>query len=326
MAKQLITIGTPGAGGGDPAHAAFKKINDNATELYNAAIPDTEEKKTQARANLGLGTAATKNVGTAAGNLLEVGGLGLGGDAVLYPGVGSAAGFEEYHKKRSGFFFSNTPGISLNGGVLPQYAAYMVSVLDGGGFFGIGGEILGKEIFAIQGAVGNSAYPVTKYALLHTGIYTVDGNGFIKSASPVVKLFADKIELNSEGQLQDITFEKLGVGDYLVKGSLGFAQIGWYIEMPKDANGNVLVAVVYEQLENNDISVKTYAKKFDDETGDIVANLTKPRDIPAGRWIDIRLQELPQPEVQISESNTPPDFQPTNLAQAVAEALNYDSQ
>lgn len=62
MAKQLITIGTPGAGGGDPAHAAFKKINDNATELYNAAIPDTEAKKVQARANLGLGKAATKDI------------------------------------------------------------------------------------------------------------------------------------------------------------------------------------------------------------------------------------------------------------------------
>lgn len=35
MAKQLITIGTPGAGGGDPAHAAFKKINDNTNDVYS---------------------------------------------------------------------------------------------------------------------------------------------------------------------------------------------------------------------------------------------------------------------------------------------------
>ena len=96
---------------------------------------------------------------------------------------------------------------------------------------------------------------------------SVDPNGFIKNASPIVSLYADKIELNDEAQLQPITFEKLGVGDYLIKGSTGFAQEGWYIEMPKDANGNVLVAVIYEQLANNDISVKTYAKKFDEETG-----------------------------------------------------------
>ena len=68
--------------------------------------------------------------------------------------------------------------------------------------------------------------------------------------------------------------------------------------MPKDANGNVLVAVVYEQLDNNDISVKTYAKMFDEETGDIVANTAKPRDIPATRWIDLRLQALPQDDTQ----------------------------
>ena len=137
------------------------------------------------------------------------------------------------------------------------------------------------------------------YHLIRTSQNTsVDGNGFIKNASPIVKLFADKIELNDEAKLQPITFEKLGVGDYLIKGSLGFAQEGWYIEMPKDANGNVLVAVVYKQLANNDISVKTYAKMFDPDTGDIVANTAKPRDIPSTRWIDLRLQALPQPDIK----------------------------
>ena len=120
----------------------------------------------------------------------------------------------------------------------------------------------------------------------------VDANGFIKAASPIVELFADKIESNDEAAQQKITFVKNGVGDYLIKGSTGFVQEGWYIEMPKDANGNVLVAVVYKQLPNNDISVKTYAKKFDEETGDILPNLDKPRDIPETRWIDLRLESI----------------------------------
>lgn len=120
---------------------------------------------------------------------------------------------------------------------------------------------------------------------------TVDANGFIKSASPVAKLFADSIELNDDAQKQPIALEKLGVGDYLIKGSLGFAQEGWYIEMPKDANGNVLVAVSYAQLENNDISIKTYKKKFDIETASIVPDLENPVDIPEGRNIDIRFHE-----------------------------------
>ncbi|HAV3036646.1 TPA: phage tail protein [Acinetobacter baumannii] len=129
------------------------------------------------------------------------------------------------------------------------------------------------------------------YALRGEHNTTVDANGFIKSASPVAKLFADSIELNDDAQKQPITLEKLGVGDYLIKGSLGFAQEGWYIEMPKDANGNVLVAVAYKQLENNDISIKTYKKKFDIETASIVPDLENPVDIPEGRNIDIRFHE-----------------------------------
>lgn len=131
--------------------------------------------------------------------------------------------------------------------------------------------------------------------IYHTGNVTKDANGFLKGASPVVDMYDNKIGLNHDAEQQGgITFEKLGVGDYLLKGSLGFAQEGWYIETPKDANGNVLVAVVYEQLANNDLSIKTYAKRFDDETGDIVANLARPRDIPVGRFISLRLHELPK--------------------------------
>ena len=134
----------------------------------------------------------------------------------------------------------------------------------------------------------------------HSGNTSVDSNGFIKSASPIVQLYANKIELNDEAQQQNIEFEKLGVGDYLIKGSSGFAQEGWYIETPKDANGNVLVAVVYEQLENGDISVKTYDYMLN-KKGRIVADTETPLDIPENRWIDLRLQELPQPEIEVTD-------------------------
>jgi hypothetical protein len=36
MAKQIVNIGTPDKGNGDPLRTAFGKINDNFTELYNA--------------------------------------------------------------------------------------------------------------------------------------------------------------------------------------------------------------------------------------------------------------------------------------------------
>ena len=133
-----------------------------------------------------------------------------------------------------------------------------------------------------------------------SGNTTVDSNGFVKSASPIIQLFADKIELNDEAKLQNITFEKLSVGDYLIKGSSGFAQEGWYVETPKDANGNLLVAVVYEQLTNGDISVKTYDYMLNNK-GRIVADIETPLDIPENRWIDLRLQELPQPEIEVTD-------------------------
>ncbi|MDF8282472.1 phage tail protein, partial [Acinetobacter baumannii] len=149
----------------------------------------------------------------------------------------------------------------------------------------------------------------------------VDANGFIKAASPIVKLFANSIELNEDAKDQEITFEKLGTGDYLIKGSLGFAQEGWYIEIPKDANGNTVVAVLYETLENGDLSIKTYKRKFDFDIAAVVADLDNPLDIPTGRWIDIRLHEEPVPEPEEPLSETPVEFQPTNLSQAVAAAM-----
>lgn len=90
MAKQLITIGTPGAGGGDPAHVAFKKFNDNATELYNQLGVDPQGNLPDAlpitKGGTGASTAAEarQNLGTPARN--EVIGLGhsyvYGGDIV----------------------------------------------------------------------------------------------------------------------------------------------------------------------------------------------------------------------------------------------------
>ena len=112
------------------------------------------------------------------------------------------------------------------------------------------------------------------------------------------------------------------MGNYLLKGSLGFAQEGWYIEVPKDANGNTVVAVEYSTLDNGDLSIQTFKRKFDIEKAAIVADHDNPLDIPEGRWIDIRLHEEPEPVPEEILSETPVEFQPTNLSQAVAAAMN----
>ena len=266
MAIQTVKTGAAvNDGTGDDARTAFTKINQNFTTNSHAA---------------------SRLVGTATGNVMEVGAYGLGARLVL----SDATIFNE------GFYITAN-GLE-NGAPSKAVAGYVdVKSIKNSlwGMMHYQNITDGRHWFKLRDSSG----VVGDWKEYRTTVNTsVDGNGFIKAASPIVKLFADKIELNDEAAQQKITFVKNGVGDYLVKGSTGFAQEGWYIEMPKDANGNVIVAVVYEQLANNDISVKTYAKKFDEETGDIVANTAKPRDIPATRWIDLRLQELPQDDTQ----------------------------
>ncbi|RSQ53125.1 hypothetical protein EA702_15765, partial [Acinetobacter baumannii] len=135
------------------------------------------------------------------------------------------------------------------------------------------------------------------FYLYHSRNTTVTADGTLKAASPIVKLFADRVEMNEEASEQPISFEKLGIGHYLVKGSSGFAKIGWWVEVPSDSNGNKICAIKYQQLENGDIEIKTFMRKFDIESASVVADEENPIDIPDNingeqRWIDIRLNPI----------------------------------
>lgn len=292
MAIQTANLGTaPTGAGGDTFRSAAAKYNENFSNQQHAA---------------------SRLVGTQAGNVMEVGAFGLGGKSTM-PLESS-----KYATTGLGYFLSKDVGDTSG---TPEYQM----VLTGGwGDATHGFQLLVGLNGANQIGYRNWSQSLSKWGsyskIYHSRNTTVDGNGFIKAASPIVKLFSGKIELNDEAQRQNIEFEKIGVGDYLIKGSTGFAQDGWYVETPKDANGNLLVAVVYEQLENGDISVKTYDYMLN-KKGRIVADIEAPLDIPEGRWIDLRLQELPQPEIEMPESATPPDFQPTGLAEAVATVM-----
>lgn len=330
MAKQTINQGTaPTGAGGDTFRSGSAKLQANDDEIYSqlgataqgvlpAALPVNKggtgaSTAAAARTNLGLGSAATANLTTSAtdstaGRVMKVGDFGVGSIAPPFLNLSESdtslpTGFYVFPP---GSVFPATQVCSLS--YNPSYSVQFAFVNQGGN----------PILKARRYGVGNWGGMTTYYCDKNT---TVDGNGFIKAASPIVKLFADRVELNDEAEQQDIVFEKLSAGDYLIKGSSGFAQEGWYVETPKDANGNVLFSVVYTTLKNGDISVKTYKKKFDFETVSIVADLDNPVDITENRWIDLRLQELPQPEIEIPEPIAPPDFQPTGLAEAVATVM-----
>ena len=270
MAIQTVKTGAAvNDGTGDDARTAFTKINQNFTTNSHAA---------------------SRLVGAATGNVMEVGAFGLGHLTVPATSLNTLNQTGFYSTSASwdnsvyaGTVFPNQ-GIAIN--VSTFSAKYNIQIWNP------------IQSIAPHIRIKNNDVWGNWVAFLTKSNTQTDANGFIKSASPVVSIYADKIELNDEANLQPIKLEKLGVGDYLIKGSLGFAQEGWYIEMPKDANGNVLVAVIYEQLENNDISVKTYDYMLN-KKGRIVPDLKTPLDIPESRWIDLRLQELPQDDTQL---------------------------
>ncbi|MDQ8995009.1 hypothetical protein RFH54_03455 [Acinetobacter soli] len=277
MAIQTINIGNnANDGAGDPARSAFNKVNQNFTNNTHAA---------------------SRMVGVEAGNVMEVGAYGWGSnrgraisstsDSAL---LGSLKGVTQAFRN-----------VGISSGYFSQWTVGLFCQV-GDGVFAIGSSINSNRISVLKGTENN-----TQYGFLYSNFNTtVDANGFIKAASPIVKLFADKIELNNEAADQNIVFQKIDLGHYLIKGSSGFAQEGWYIETPKDANGNILFAVNYEQLENGDIEVKSYKKRFDLESASIVADLENPVDITLNRWIDIRLQEVPKPvpEMPTEEVNS----------------------
>lgn len=273
MAIQTVKTGAAvNDGTGDDARTAFTKINQNFTTNSHAA---------------------SRLVGTQAGNVMEVGAFGVGADFPLRTGSSTSNENLAVFDFKNGeiFYYSDIDASGVSYG--PSSWKGQIAVSPNG-------------VIYARGTVAGGAFQSTWHIAKTTKNTTIDGNGFIKAASPIVKLLADKIELNDEAQQQNIEFEKLGVGDYLIKGSSGFAQEGWYVEAPKDANGNVLVAVIYEQLANNDISVKTYDYMLN-KKGRIVPDLETPLDIPAARWIDIRLQELPQTDVSPADETVATD-------------------
>lgn len=251
-----------------------------------------------ARTNLGLANSAT---------IAAIGSAGTASAQGLIPLLGST--YNPTNNQRAfTFASSNTPAISgavdgsfstpivVSNGGNNSASAVMVFVRDGNyaNYFGIDQDN--------RWAHGGWSSGAVRFLFWSEQNTTVDGNGFIKKASPIVRV-ADTIDKMPESftennfvvcgygsanvEAEGCTINKIDVGVYEVVGSLGLASDGWQIEIPQDLNGNRLCFVTTEQNEEGVITVKVNKKKFDMDTASVVAG--DPMDIPEGRWIDLRL-------------------------------------
>lgn len=141
---------------------------------------------------------------------------------------------------------------------------------------------------------------ITVMELWHSHNTTVDANGFLKRASPVVKIFKDgSYETNDESA--GVTVTRLDVGQYLIEGCEGLnSDAAWGgidggFEIPTDRNKQPLIWLDYEVNAEGSVLVKTYhrthpfalafARNELDEFAD-----GDPVDIPADQFVSVRVE------------------------------------
>ena len=225
-----------------------------------------------------LGTAASRDVGTAVGNVMEVGAFGVG--------TGQAQSQSDDYNNLIGsrilfdYRSLSAPNAPTGG------SRYVINL-------GLDGAQNGFQ-FACRASNNQiSVRSVNSFTqvggwtdLLSGSNTTVDGSGFIKEASPIVKLYADKIEANDYKEIEECAFERVGTGHYIIRGAPLLSRDGWYIETLKDRNNNIYFTLDYEELEDG-LHVKTYTPDY--STGR--ATNGAPVDINEGRFVTLRFEE-----------------------------------
>ncbi|MBQ4967703.1 phage tail protein [Citrobacter werkmanii] len=137
-----------------------------------------------------------------------------------------------------------------------------------------------------------------------------DTNGFYKTSSPIIKIWGDgTTELNSESE--GATVVRVDTGVYKVSGVLGFNSSpewgganGGY-SVPQNGNGLPLLWLDFEIAPDGDITIRTFHRthsnapefarnligiKNDDGSFTETVKDGDPVDIPAGRWVDLRVE------------------------------------
>lgn len=179
-------------------------------------------------------------------------------------------------------------GSSLLSRVGDTYATFSVNHLNGNLRVSGGG---------VTGGIASTNYINNIWGTRNT---TVDVNGFIKQASPIVKIFGNggyETNIDSEG----VTVKRLDEGVYEVSGCLGLnSDASWGgvdggFEIPIDRNKQPRVWLDYEIKEDGSILVKTYHRTHSTSPAFARNEIEgfsdgDPIDIPSDAFISVRVE------------------------------------
>ncbi|HCR0869964.1 TPA: phage tail protein [Enterobacter roggenkampii] len=258
-----------------------------------------------ARTNLGLGTSATKNTGKTSNDVMQPGmfGLGLANGAITTNSTNfSSLVNDNFTTQGTGLCaFRNDAQVTSGDTPFYQYSPSLFfrtrdtfAVLN---FHFNGGPI---RVFAGGISETNLIITTNGRTLWDTKNTAVDSNGFIKQASPVVKIFTDgKYETNDESE--GVTVTRLEIGQYLIEGckalnsDAAWGGIDGGFEIPTDRNKQPLIWLDYEVNADGSVLVKTYhrehpsAPAFARNERDGLAD-GEPVDIPADQFVSVRVE------------------------------------
>ncbi|HGN0358472.1 TPA: hypothetical protein ACKRIM_004193, partial [Proteus mirabilis] len=108
---------------------------------------------------------------------------------------------------------------------------------------------------AIDGVAYNYNLPTSSGTLWNTGNTTIDPQGFIKKASPIIDINPDGT-FTTNDESEGATVTRVAQGEYLIEGVLGFnSDAGWGgvdggIEIPLDVNKQPLIWVDSKVMED----------------------------------------------------------------------------
>ncbi|EAS9559182.1 phage tail protein [Salmonella enterica] len=259
-----------------------------------------------------LGSAASKNTGLNSGDIMTVGSFGIGAKDGAYAFEVNDFGAVQVAMSGSGLRTYRNNGFLGDGD--QSIAQYSPTIWVGTGDTWASLSLPYSPAGKIAVASGSESAGRMVVRLLWDNSNTVvDGNGFIKQASPVVRIFSDGgYETNDESEGLVVT--RIQTGEYLIEGCTGLnADAAWGgidggFEIPVDRNKLARIWIDYEVNADGSVLVRTYhrvhpsAPPFAQNrigNTDISGMFTEtvadgePVDIPADSFVSVRV-EMPE--------------------------------